>query len=231
MPPSKEHSALEVISGLCGRTDVACVLIASEDTLGYGLHPDEEKSLSPAAVAKRREEFTAGRAAANRAMRELGIAAPPPVPQGKMREPLWPEGVVGSITHSHPWTIAVAARSSSVAAIGIDLESSARMKEEDISRHICIDSEIAWMRGHPQPLRALTMIFSSKEAVFKALSPRCKRYFDFKDARLVWLPGEDAFRGELLIHLDKKYTRGYSFEVSCRSSKEWIFSYLIEESG
>lgn len=218
------------MSELYGRAHVACALIDSEEKLVYRLHAEEERSLSPTAVAKRREEFIAGRAAANRAMRELGISAPPPVPQGRMREPLWPEGIVGSITHSHPWTIAVAARSSSVAAIGIDLESLARMKEEDISRHICIDSEITWMRGHPEPLRALTMIFSSKEAVFKALSPLCERYFDFKDARLLWLSGKDAFRGELLINLGKKYRRGYTFEVSCRTSDGWVFSYLIEES-
>jgi 4'-phosphopantetheinyl transferase EntD len=232
MGHTEANGVLDVISDLCGRVDIACVLITSEYELDYRLHPEEETAISGQAVAKRRADFVTGRAAANRAMRQLGIEAPPPLRQGKLREPLWPEGIVGSITHSRPWTIAVAARRSAISAIGIDLESSARMKEEDISRQIGSESELAWMRGFGDPVRALTMIFSSKEAVFKAfISPHCQRYFDFKDVQLVWLSERESFRGNLLVDLDEKYKRGYVFEVHCRSSDEWVFAHLIEDAA
>jgi enterobactin synthetase component D len=230
MPKQMPDAVPDLVSDLQGRAGLSCVVLSVAEQVEYTLHPEEEKAISSKAVTKRRADFVAGRAAANRAMRQLGINEPTPVPQGKMREPLWPEGIVGSITHSHPWTIAVAARRSTASAIGIDLESSARMKEEDISGHICTDSELAWMRGFGEPMRALTMIFSSKEAIFKAFSPHCHRYFNFKDAQLFWLPDEGAFRGELLVDLDEKYTRGYSFDVRCRTSDRLVFSYLIEEA-
>jgi 4'-phosphopantetheinyl transferase EntD len=230
MSISMQDSVPDLLSDLNSTPGVSCILLSADEQTAYKLHPEEGKSISGKAVAKRRAEFVAGRAAANRAMQQLGINEPPPVPQGKMREPLWPEGIAGSITHSHPWTIAVAAYRSNVSAIGIDLENSARMKEEGISRHICSESERAWMRESGDPLRALTMIFSSKEAIFKAFSPRCQRYFGFKDAQLVWLPDRAAFRGELLVDLDKKYTRGYPFEVRCRTSNDWVFAHTIEKA-
>ena len=231
MPKPKPDLLFDVVSDLQGRPDLSCVVLSEAEQTTYELHPEEEKSISGKVVAKRRADFVTGRAAANRAMRQLGIEAPPPLRQGKMRELLWPEGIVGSITHSHPWAIAAAARLTAISAIGIDLESSARMKEEDISRQICDESELAWMRGFGDPVRALTMIFSSKEAVFKAFSPHCQRYFDFKDVQLAWLSDRESFRGNLLVDLDEKYKRGYLFEVHCRSSDEWVFAHLIEAAA
>jgi 4'-phosphopantetheinyl transferase EntD len=228
MPDCKQNSPLDVVSDLIVRDKISCVLIDAGEKLDYCLRPEEEGALSDKAVEKRRLEFVAGRAAANRAMRKLGIEAPLPLPRGRMREPLWPAGIVGSITHSYPWTIAVAARRSEVSTIGIDLESLVRMKEEDISRQICTESELRWIGEFGDPLRALGMIFSSKEAVFKAFSPHCQCYFDFKDARLVWQPEKESFQGELLVDLEVKYRRGYGFEVHCRSSDDWIFAHLIE---
>ena len=230
MLPAERNSVRDILLDLERTRRVSCVLLSTDEPVAYDLQPEEKRLLSGKEVEKRRSDFLAGRAAANRALRNLGIEAPGPVLQGKVREPLWPDGIVGSITHSHPWTIVAASRRSAVSAIGIDLESSVKIRKEDISGQICTELELVWIRGFDDPSRALGMIFSSKEAVFKAFSPHCGRYFEFKDAQLAWIPEKRAFCGELLVELNRKYTRGYEFQVHCRTNDEWIFAYLVEDA-
>ena len=59
------------------------------------LFPEEVVHLDKA-IASRRREFAAGRACAREALAKLGL---PPVPilRGEKREPLWPQGIVGSL--------------------------------------------------------------------------------------------------------------------------------------
>ncbi len=56
---------------------------------------EEELALVADAATSRREEFAAGRACARRALQRLGVESGPLL-VGENREPLWPEGVVGS---------------------------------------------------------------------------------------------------------------------------------------
>ena len=67
----------------------------------------------PAEIArsapKRQAEFLCGRIAAHEAMRRLGIEYwRAPIGIGRSREPLWPHGVAGSISHvaasPQPWS-------------------------------------------------------------------------------------------------------------------------------
>ena len=73
------------------------------------------------AVDRRRAEFTTVRTCARIALGRLGLP-PAPLLTGSKREPLWPAGVVGSITHCDGYRAAAVARASEVAAIGIDAE-------------------------------------------------------------------------------------------------------------
>ncbi|MEI8635195.1 hypothetical protein P4S72_30355 [Vibrio sp. PP-XX7] len=59
------------------------------------------------AVLKRKCEFLAGRLCAKRAMAECGINAETTLGIGEHREPLWPEGVIGSISHCDTQAVAV----------------------------------------------------------------------------------------------------------------------------
>ena len=74
--------------------EVATAELLGED-LDVSLFPEEEVALGRAG-AKRRRQFTAGRACARRAMRCLGMV-PVPILSGSSRQPIWPEGVVGSL--------------------------------------------------------------------------------------------------------------------------------------
>ena len=79
------------------------------------LYPEEAMAIERA-VDKRRAEFTRGRACAREALSELGVP-PQPIPVGTHRQPVWPLGVVGSITHCKGLVVAVAAMMSELPAI------------------------------------------------------------------------------------------------------------------
>src|SRR5689334_8284722 len=62
------------------------------------LFPEEEHAVGNS-IAKRRIEFAGGRYCARIAMTELGFS-PCAIPGGPDGAPVWPLGLVGSITHS-----------------------------------------------------------------------------------------------------------------------------------
>lgn len=207
--------------------DFAFVTLSLRNSAEHMLHPEEKCILSARASAKRKKEFSLGRAAVRLALKQLGLQSPPPVLQGEGREPLWPEGIVGSITHCEPWAIVAAARRSVALTIGIDLESATTIRIDDIGALICHDTERNWVAESGGCRERLMMLFSAKEAAFKALYPLCKRFVDFKEVRLKWIPERERFRGELLTSLNPSFTRGYEFDVGCNLREDLILSHMV----
>ena len=103
------------------------------------------------------------------------------------REPLWPEGISGAITHSGKWAAAAAGKTSDVSGIGIDLEDLERQVDSRISRHVCIPEEQKWLQecGEDFLEQNLKIIFSAKESIFKAFFPYTRTYLHFHDARIL----------------------------------------------
>lgn len=120
------------------------------------------------AAAVRRREFVAGRTLARRALTRLGIP-PTPLGIGSRREPLWPPGVVGSVTHTRTYCAVAVARADRVAAVGIDAEVR-RPLPGDVAGMVLTSSEVEMVRGLPLASRAPwdTVVFSAKEALYKA---------------------------------------------------------------
>ncbi len=135
------------------------------------------------AVAKRRAEFLAGRVCAAAALRQMG--QPEAVPR-QGRAPVWPLGVAGSITHSKDR--AVAAVSGHYRFVGLDCE--AYVSDEramQLSASIFTEAE---SRLRPDALnygRFFTLVFSAKESLYKAFSPRLTRIPDFHEVTLTTL--------------------------------------------
>ena len=156
-----------------------CALVAldSSQLENSSLRPEEASLLPGNAAEKRKSEFVLGRAAAHRALAELGFAESPPVLRGAGREPLWPAGVVGSITHCSSRAIAVVAKTEKVQAIGIDLEDVDHFPEE-IADLVANEAERDWVLSEDSRLR-LAMLFSAKESIYKAFYPLEHRFFDF----------------------------------------------------
>lgn len=183
-------------------------------------------SLLGSAAEKRRNEFLLGRAASRLALIGAGLPNPSPVMQRAGRDPDWPDGIVGSITHCGPWAVAAVASSFRVRALGIDLECVASVPEMEISQSVCRASELQWVfEGRESQLRT-AMLFSAKESVYKALYPRCQKFFDFHAVELTWTPQLAGFRGVLLSELSDEFRPGSRFEVHCQQRAQFVFTYL-----
>ena len=143
----------------------------------------EEAQYVQKAVASRREEFAAGRACAAQALSEIGVEDFP-LRVGSDRRPVWPAGIIGSITHTEGFCAAVVARQRDYRAIGIDTEVSARVKPELWPR-IC-GPEMGYLEGMSKSWRpvAATLIFCIKEAFYKCQYNLTGEYLGFDAARV-----------------------------------------------
>jgi 4'-phosphopantetheinyl transferase EntD len=144
------------------------------------LLPEEALDLSPRAVEKRRQDFQNGRLAAGRCLLELGEPRTP-IRSGSDRAPVWPPGILGSITHSGGMALAAAARRSDWSAIGLDLEHLSGVRRLAIADRIADPTERAWIGTSRRRLMA---VFSAKEAIFKALYPAHQAWFGFEAVTL-----------------------------------------------
>ena len=154
-----------------------------------GLLPQEAVAVQ-GAVGRRIEHFTAGRLCARRALARLGVEPEVPVPQGEDRTPVWPEGFVGSISHTTLWCAAVVARASEVRSLGIDLESSAPLKPSVLAR-ISTPTERAWIaRARDSGLMG-KIVFCAKESIYKCQYPLTRVKLGFRGVSLK--VGEGSF--------------------------------------
>jgi 4'-phosphopantetheinyl transferase EntD len=205
------------------------VAVVCEKELGnYALHPEEERILSPRACRRYRTEFALGRAAARSALKQIGLENPGPVLRGPGGEPMLGDGIAGSITHCYPWSVAVVAKCPNPVAIGVDLETMEGMQGTDISRLVCQEAELAWV-GKGDLQERLTMIFSAKEAIYKAFYPLCRRYIDFLEVALTPCPEQYRLEGEFLVPLGPDLPEGQACAVYCIRHAELIFSCVIHE--
>ena len=144
------------------------------------LHPEEAACVARAAP-RRVAQFAAGRACAHAALTQLGVAQPV-LRVGPDREPLWPEGITGSITHTGDYCAAVAAPRLQLAALGIDAEERGAVRRQ-LWRHIATAEERAWLEALPaQQLGDMSsVLFSAKEAFFKCQYPLTRQWVGFAD--------------------------------------------------
>jgi 4'-phosphopantetheinyl transferase EntD len=152
------------------------------------LYPEERHGII-SATPRRRREFAAGRHCARMALRALcGTAGP--IPARPDRMPLWPSGIVGSISHDAALCIAGVARNSRLAALGIDVELVTQFGEDD-EWVVCTSRErnilLGSLRGEERA-RRLALVFCAKEATYKAQYALTGAWLEFADVEIA-LPG------------------------------------------
>ena len=153
---------------------------------------EEEALLVASSIPQRRAEFLNGRKCAHLALAKLGIASTP-ILRGPNREPLWPEGVAGSITHCGDYCAAAVARSNGERWIGIDAESNEPLPRgiiDIIASASEIEFAAAALRRIPNWDR---LVFSAKESVYKAWYPCRKARFDALDFSIKFSPESSCF--------------------------------------
>ncbi|MEH6360026.1 MAG: 4'-phosphopantetheinyl transferase superfamily protein [Amylibacter sp.] len=144
-----------------------------------GLHPEEIPATATMAVS-RRLEYTAGRIAARDAMSQISVYNKPVI-TGQDRAPIWPAGLVGSISHTKDYCVAAVAHSNDIHIMGIDIEPN-RPLDAVLSYEICNSAERAWLAQQPacQQGTFARLIFSAKECTYKCQYMLTRKLFGFK---------------------------------------------------
>jgi 4'-phosphopantetheinyl transferase EntD len=112
---------------------------------------------------------------------------------GEKRQPLWPDGIVGSITHTTGFAAAVLARRGPIEALGIDCEIIDSVGA-DLWERICTPAEQARLAQLPeaQARQLAALIFAAKEAFYKCQFPVSREWVGFEDVMIE--PSAGRFR-------------------------------------
>lgn len=188
---------------------------APDDFARSGIQPPASIQRS---VAKRQAEFLAGRLCARAALQTLGLPGVVPA-VGEDRAPIWPAGICGSITHGAGWAGAIVALRSDWRGLGMDME---QLLKPERARHlhgeILTDAECRRMALHPESQLSLivTLTFSLKESLFKALYPLVLKRFYFEHAELLEWHENGTARLRLLTNLSPEWPAGSQFDGQFR---------------
>lgn len=198
---------------------------AFHDPPDAALFPAEEEMISRA-VDKRRREFRTTRHCARRALSQLGL---PPVPllRGEHGQPLWPAGVVGSMTHCVGYRAAAVARNCEIQALGIDAEPHVPLPVE-VLQTIAVAQErqalISLARSAPQTCWD-RVLFCAKEAVYKAWFPLTRRWLGFTDVTVMIEPSTaDHNQGRFRVRLGAATPAGAADSTFSRLAGHWLRS-------
>lgn len=141
------------------------------------LLPEEAAGVSRWAE-KRQREFSSGRLYARRAMARLGFAVQP-VRRTDDRAPVWPHGMTGSLTHCDDIAAAIVSRMGALRTVGVDIECRGRI-HADLHRALFTREEQGLIRGG----LSSTLLFATKEAIYKALHPQAGVFIDFPEMEI-----------------------------------------------
>jgi len=128
----------------------------------------------------RQAEYITVRDCARRALARLGL---PPVPllDDARGAPVWPRGIVGTMTHCRGYRAAAVAQVGDVTALGIDAEP-AEALPAGIGRRITSNAEwarVVSLTSQDADTPWDRLLFSAKESVYKAWYPATRAGLDF----------------------------------------------------
>jgi 4'-phosphopantetheinyl transferase EntD len=181
----------------------------------------EEAALVARAVESRRREFSTGRRLARRLLADRGIA-PGPILRDDDRLPIWPIPITGSISHSREFAVVAICEAAACFGVGVDVEPDEPVKP-GIERHVCTAAERHWLDGfdldEAERGRRVKLVFSAKEAVYKAFYPRVRVFWGFHDVTLELDEAGGRFRAALPAsagrsHVEGRFVRGHGTIVS-----------------
>ncbi|MCW2270176.1 MULTISPECIES: 4'-phosphopantetheinyl transferase family protein [Pseudomonas] len=176
-------------------------------------------------VAKRQAEYLAGRVCARAALQQLdGREYVPGTHED--RSPLWPAGISGSITHGKGWAAAVVAHQTACRGLGLDQESLlSDERATRLAREILTEAELQRMDPQHTGL-VVTLTFSLKESLFKALYPIVLQRFYFEHAEVLEWSADGHARLRLLTDLSPQWHHGRELEAQFCLQGEQLLSLV-----
>ncbi|WP_026077779.1 4'-phosphopantetheinyl transferase [Pseudomonas sp. PAMC 26793] len=183
-------------------------------------------------VAKRQAEFLAGRLCARAALQQLdGLDCVPAI--GEDRAPIWPAHISGSITHSTGHAAAIVAHKAQWRGLGMDLENLLTLERaERLAGEILTPDELQRMAAGPreQVAQLVTLTFSAKESLFKALYPIVQKRFYFEHAELLEWSDTGHARLRLLTDLSTEWCHGKELEAQFAVDEGQLLSLVAVQA-
>src|SRR5205085_3369354 len=120
---------------------------------------------------------------------------------GTDRQPVWPPGIVGSITHCAGYRAAALATDQDLLSIGIDAEPHGPLPD-GVLRAVALPGErdrLATLARDRPEVHWDRLLFSAKESVFQAWYPVARRWLRFEQADLTLDPAAAGLTARILI--------------------------------
>ena len=137
----------------------------------------EEAAYAESVVHARALEFATGRKVARAALGRIGVTNCQIPRRGRL--PVWPPSAVGSIAHTRTLAAAIVGPASAHDGLGIDIEARTAVSGQ-VAERVLTSAERDWL---PAP-EWRTMVFSGKEAIYKAVNPLTGEFLGFSDVEL-----------------------------------------------
>lgn len=183
------------------------------------------------AIPKRLDEFYAGRILAQGILqRHFNCVTPISSLQHKL--PIWPQGLSGSISHSNQHVIVTVAANAQY--LGIDIE---QVVEERFAHEshalILTGTELQlWQSGQINGFdfcQYVTLIFSLKESLYKAVYPVAQHYIDFLEAAVVQVDmQQQTVKLEFCNEIRQKYGLLVHYQGDWKIQENYVLSWVFQ---
>jgi 4'-phosphopantetheinyl transferase EntD len=180
------------------------LIVESQEVIDYSSNSNikeitsaEEIKIIHGSTVKRFNEFITGRTCCKRCLNRMNISDFP-VLKDKYGLPVFPDHIVGSISHTKSIGIAITGKKEEYKALGIDVEEIGRIKKQHIGI-FTTQEELNFLiqfSGFKQEAYS-TLIFSAKEAYHKMMFSITKNILNFKNINIS-VTGSNTFIVRLL---------------------------------
>jgi 4'-phosphopantetheinyl transferase EntD len=128
---------------------------------------------------------------------------------GKDREPIWPVGITGSISHAEGYCGVAVARKTQIKSLGLDVELTGKLSR-DSWRQICTRQELSLIDSLSLDKQQdnATLIFSAKECLYKCQYIISKKWLDFHDVMITANLDIGEFEATFLVNVGSSFKRG-----------------------
>lgn len=193
------------------------------------LFPEEREAVAYA-VASRQHEYSSARHLAHTLLQEL-VGDPGPLRSAADRSPQWPQGVIGSLSHSRVWcAVCVARKEGGLLGIGVDVED-LRPLAPSLFAEILTPRELQELPQGPAERTAQALAtFSLKESVYKCLQPIGNTGLGFHAMELDF--SSDATRPRLIAleDLHRRLPEGCLPQVHLLRQNDMLLSLAVLET-
>ncbi|MGA8614102.1 MAG: 4'-phosphopantetheinyl transferase superfamily protein [Xanthobacteraceae bacterium] len=180
----------------------------------HALLPEEAAAFATSVVKVRRASGAA-RIVARELLAKIGLPHRA-LPKGRGGAPVWPNGIVGSMSHDSRIAIAAIAPSRNFSALGIDIEPAETLPPELLDL-VITPQERSHIDEDPCGGR---LLFAAKEAVYKAVYPLDQTFLDHHDVEVSLSRRQAVVRNGRLLKLQ-----------FCISEHLLVVAYLPAETG